>query len=460
MISFVLSLSLVVSPLLNQVSSAFDGSNFNPGYIISDEQFFNGFTLSDAAIQEWLNAQMPYCDTNGTGSHSYYYNPNTGYTSSSYSDGAGSSWVTTSRSVFAQRIGAYRGPTYASTPFICLKSYHLSHGSVPADTYCQGVDASTNASAATVIMKIARSCNISPKVILVLLQKEQGLVTDDWPITIQYTSATGYACPDNPLNPAIDQNGNNCEDAYEGFFNQVYFGARQFQRYRVNAQDYSYRAGRSQNILYNPNTGCGSSPVYIQNQATAGLYNYTPYQPNAAALANLNGTGDGCSAYGNRNFWRMFYNWWGDPAAGCQNSAFNTQVLRLYDPKTFNHLYTLDYCEANKMKSSYGFILEGPVFNTVSGVPNASPIYRMYNPRTGLHHYVTNQAEIDAAVPAGYHLEGAAFWVAPPGHPGSYPVYRLYNPKTFIHLWVTSQADINGAVPAGYHLEGLAWYAT
>ena len=46
---------------------------------------------------------------------------------------------------------------------------------------------------------------------------------------------------------------------------------------------------------------CGTSSVYIQNQATAGLYNYTPYQPNAAALANLYGTGDSCSAYGNRN---------------------------------------------------------------------------------------------------------------------------------------------------------------
>ena len=50
--------------------------------------------------------------------------------------------------------------------------------------------------------------------------------------------------------------------------------------------------------------------MFIQNQATAGLYNYTPYQPNAAALAAGYG-GDACSAYGNRNFWNDFTDWFG-----------------------------------------------------------------------------------------------------------------------------------------------------
>jgi hypothetical protein len=65
------------------------------------------------------------------------------------------------------------------------------------------------------------------------------------------------------------------------------------------------------NIRYNPNAACGTSPVYIQNQATVNLYNYTPYQPNAAALAAGYGTGNACSAYGNRNFWNFFTDWFG-----------------------------------------------------------------------------------------------------------------------------------------------------
>ena len=52
-------------------------------------------------------------------------------------------------------------------------------------------------------------------------------------------------------------------------------------------------------------------PVFIQNQATANLYYYTPYQPNAAALRAGYGEGDGCSAYGNRNFYQYFTDWFG-----------------------------------------------------------------------------------------------------------------------------------------------------
>lgn len=51
-------------------------------------------------------------------------------------------------------------------------------------------------------------------------------------------------------------------------------------------------------IRWNQNAACGSSVVNIENRATQALYNYTPYQPNAAALAAGYGTGDGCSAYG------------------------------------------------------------------------------------------------------------------------------------------------------------------
>jgi LysM repeat protein len=52
--------------------------------------------------------------------------------------------------------------------------------------------------------------------------------------------------------------------------------------------------------------------VTIRNQATAGLYYYTPYTPNQIAMVNLATAGDSCSSYGNRNFWRV-YNYWFNP---------------------------------------------------------------------------------------------------------------------------------------------------
>ncbi len=72
-----------------------------------------------------------------------------------------------------------------------------------------------------------------------------------------------------------------------------------------------YAPGKTWNVRYHPNESCGSAPVYIENQATANLYYYTPYQPNAAALRAGAGEGDSCSAYGNRNFFRYFTDWFG-----------------------------------------------------------------------------------------------------------------------------------------------------
>ena len=74
---------------------------------------------------------------------------------------------------------------------------------------------------------------------------------------------------------------------------------------------------RPSNILWNvAETGCGGADVTIRNTATASLYNYTPYQPNAAALASYPGVGDRCSAYGNRNFFFLFQKYFGVTGGG------------------------------------------------------------------------------------------------------------------------------------------------
>ncbi|MGX5695903.1 hypothetical protein ACWKWP_06865 [Agromyces soli] len=225
-------------------------SEFDPGNIISDALFFDGQAMSAGQVQAFLDSQVPSCRA--------------GYT--------------------------------------CLKNYVQSTPYRAAEAgRCDAYGGAPNESAATIIYRVGVVCGVSQKVMLVLLQKEQGLITDDWPTERQYRSATGYGCPDT----------SDCDSTYYGFFNQVYMAALQFKRYAANPTGWRHVAGRTVNVLFHPNAACGSSPVYIQNQATAGLYNYTPYQPNAAALANLYGTGDGCSAYGNRNFWRMYTDWFG-----------------------------------------------------------------------------------------------------------------------------------------------------
>lgn len=231
-------------------ASAADARDFNPGNIITDSLFFDGNALNAGQVQAFLNSQLSSCRSGYTCLKDYVQ-------------------ATPSRAAVSGRCAAYAG---------------------------SGAE-----SASSIIAKVGAACGVSQKVLLVMLEKEQSLVGDSWPSARQYRSAMGYGCPDTA----------DCDVNYYGFFNQVYAAALQFQNYAGNPTRWNHIAGRVNTVRYNPNAACGSSQVFIQNQATAGLYNYTPYQPNASALANLYGSGDGCGAYGNRNFWRLYTDWFG-----------------------------------------------------------------------------------------------------------------------------------------------------
>ena len=220
---------------------------------MSDAVFFDSSTLSEAQIQSFLESKVSSCRS--------------GYT--------------------------------------CLKDYYVQTRSIAADPMCGAYSGGGMERASRVIYKVAQACGINPQVIIVMLQKEQGLITSTAPSSWAYQAAMGQGCPDTAA----------CDTAYYGLFNQVYGGARQMKRYAnpPGTSNYFtwYAPGNTWNVQYHPNTGCGRSPVYIENQATANLYYYTPYQPNAAALRAGYGEGDGCSSYGNRNFFNYFTDWFG-----------------------------------------------------------------------------------------------------------------------------------------------------
>jgi LysM repeat protein len=145
--------------------------------------------------------------------------------------------------------------------------------------------------------------------LIVTLQKEQGLVTSTKPTSYMYRAAMGFGCPDS--DPGI------CGKVFVGLFNQLYRAARQFKWYGNPEGSFTYwKPGRVISMRYHPRSACGSKSFELKNQATANLYYYTPYTPNEAALTNLYGTGDSCSAYGNRNFWRFYHDWFGSPIGG------------------------------------------------------------------------------------------------------------------------------------------------
>lgn len=184
----------------------------------------------------------------------------------------------------------------------CLADATFDTENRKATTACPGgYTAAEGETAAQIISQVATSCDINPRVLLVLLHKEQGLLTvsGGYLNARRYEAAAGYACPD----------GQECDTEYAGFFRQVYGAASQFQTYRLDPDGFQVVAGATTQLAYSPNSLCGSGELTAANQATAGLYNYTPYLANAAAADG----GDDCTSWGNWNFYGYYRALFGDP---------------------------------------------------------------------------------------------------------------------------------------------------
>ncbi len=109
-----------------------------------------------------------------------------------------------------------------------------------------------------------KAVTINPKFLLVLLQKEQSLLTDTAPTQRQLDYACGYGCPD----------GVACNNRWVGIGKQINSASLQFYDYIKNPQNYGYKTGNTYTMK---NTNKPDSVVTIENNATAGLYNYTPH---------------------------------------------------------------------------------------------------------------------------------------------------------------------------------------
>lgn len=323
--------------------SALSGADFQAGRIIDDAVFFNRDSLTGSNIQAFMNSKVPVCDT-------------------------------------------WHAPGYGQNPpFTCLKDYRENTPSKAGEYGLCNPYAGGNKSSTEMIYDVSQICGINPKILLVLLQKEQSLVGDTWPLNSTLIKATGYGCPDSVLPANVDGNQNGCYDEYEGFFNQIYMAARQYKKYARDAYQYNFLAGRNNYIQYHPNPACGGTNVYIQNQATAGLYNYTPYQPNGTALSNIYGSqNDGCSAYGNRNFWRMFNDWFGSPyGTSVVRTPSNPTYFLITNNQRFAipngdilYAYGLDRTPLSVVSDNYLYsFADGGTLSTIFTVPGSGTVY-------------------------------------------------------------------------------------
>ena len=249
---------------------AADLSQFQAGDIIDDTTFFNSSTMSVADIQTFLEAKVPSC---------------------------------------------------AST---CLRNFSGPSQDLAATPMCTAYTGKASETAAQMIYNSAVQCGINPQVILVVLQKEQGLITASNPSSGAFAAAMGAGCPDT----------GGCDPGYSGLFAQIHYGTYLMKRYTQPAGtgagtdypsrfDLSYPVGQTTGILLAPSPCTTRKSVFVANQATHVLYTYTPYTPSDAVLAAGYGSvpGDSCATYGNRNFYQFFSDWFGTGRASVSGTV-------------------------------------------------------------------------------------------------------------------------------------------
>ena len=121
---------------------------------------------------------------------------------------------------------------------------------------------------AELLVELGQEHDISPLILLVRMQAEQGLVSaTSRPSNRQLNKALGCACPDNRP----------CDSGHAGFANQLECGARylrvNYQRSQ-NREGTYFAVGKSKRTLDN-------ALISPRNHATASFYNYTPWREGA-----------------------------------------------------------------------------------------------------------------------------------------------------------------------------------
>ena len=349
-------------------STAISHSDFRAGNIISDYMMSQSDSMSVSEIQAFLSSKGN-CRNTDTYKADWY--PSVHY---HISDGH----------------------------FVCLAEERFATSGTNYGDLLEDGEASQTA--AEIIYEVAQEYQINPQVLIVLLEKEQGLISDSWPNSRQYKAATGYGCPDTAP----------CNEKYYGFKNQLSKAAELF-RTVLDGGWTNYPLGENF-IYYNPNSSCGGSVVNIENLATSALYRYTPYQPNEAALSVGYGTVS-CGAYGNRNFFYLFVDWFGDPtitvkpltAADAIASVSDIEVvptvLALEYRSSLKRVGWLDWSAGGEVSGSSGYSLLMDAFAIRLADDQSGILYRAHIQDLGWESVYHQDGEISGQSGSGKRIE-------------------------------------------------------
>lgn len=224
--------------------------------------------------------------------------------------------------------------------------YDAAHGQNEASGKLQDIDITTTTG------------TVSPKVLLVTLQKEESLIsltradrdTNVESYNNRLNVAMGYGCPDSA----------SCNPAYKGFTLQVENAAWQFRyNYEAAAKPQSwwnqyYPASDAQACkrqYYVGSTcslsdGTGTYGVTLSNKATSSLYRYTPHVFN-----------------GNYNFWKLMNTYFSPGAANITVAAVVSNDTGTFAGATYKDAFKVS---GSKMSDSLVFYNGSQVAGTGS----------------------------------------------------------------------------------------------
>jgi hypothetical protein len=328
-----------------------------------------------------------------------------------------------------------------------VQAFLQSKGSVLATRSFPRHDKGAAASASTIIYEAARAYRISPKVLLVLLQKEQSLVTGSYSgTTLAYKLdwAVGMGVPDNsPRN-----------ERYRGFGNQLWYAAQRLD---------GYGEGKNGSTvpLWKPGLANSYTPKGVKtgNIATYKLYVYNPSIGATEPYPDQN-TKDGDHLSGNASFWLIHWRWFGDPFA---NPAIRP-IYGFQDRRNGSFLYTTSPAEKYKLsRASKTYSYRGAMasVNTSGGV-NPVPVYKFLVKKTNTYQYTLSERtkRQRLAQPKKYSYRGVAFSASV--NPAGRPVYRFSSKKNGGHVFVSNESSrkyyLSKANRKKWRYEGVAFY--
>jgi hypothetical protein len=298
--------------------------------------------------------------------------------------------------------------------------------------------------ASLIIWEACQQWHISPKVMLVMLEKEQSLLTRTSLGSTTLARAVGAGCPGSLVYPdkADPKYNPVATNRYPGFGNQIWNGARLLDMYG-EASKGSGIAPFYPGISYPTYT----VRVYPANWATYKLYIYNP------------------SISGNTNFWNIYLKNFGNPA-GDPITGPEGAVFRFYNTKLGTHFYSASLSEANSVAALLytRFRYEGVAY--VADPPkNSTPLYRFFNKTKGSHFYTASTSERDNVIKRfskTFKYEGVAYNVSAAPADGAVTVYRFFNKKNGTHFYTASAAErdsVQARLGSRYTYEGIAFYA-